>query len=257
MSRPLTFFLLTFMTTLIVAGTLFPVAWLSPLIQRQTSGKVALGDPDGSIWNGCATPGDTTIIDGSVVPFLAGRFCWQLSPLLFLGKLNLTIDNALVLEAPVELEGTWPLLRIGPGSLRTTASALNALGAPFNTIGATGQLRLSWDNIELATNTPIPDIRGNVWLDMTDIGSSLSKIKPLGSYQLHLLWHGQRAQIKLTSNTGPLRINGTGSIVGKRLSFSGQGEADKPAEEQLTTLLSMLGRPLPPANKKIFQIDIK
>ena len=74
---------------------------------------------------------------------------------------------------------------------------------------------------------------------------------------MHLLWHGQRAQIKLTSNAGPLRLNGTGSIVGKRLSFSGQGEADKPAEEQLATLLSMLGRPLTLANKKIFQIDIK
>ena len=257
MPRPLRFLLLTLMTILIVAGTLFPVAWLSPLVQRQTNGKVALGDPDGSIWKGCATPGDTTVIEGKIVPFLAGRFCWQLSPLLLIGKLELTLDNALVLAAPVAFEGTWPLLQIGAGSLHAPASALTPLGAPFNTINTTGQLRLSWDAIELAANTRVPDIRGNIHLDLTNISSPLSAVKPLGSYQLQLLMQGQRAKITLQSSAGPLRLNGTGSIVGKRVFFSGQGEADKSAERQLIPLLAMLGRPLPLANKNIFQIEIK
>jgi general secretion pathway protein N len=257
MPRPLTFFLLALMTVLIVVGTLFPAAWLSPLIQRQTAGKVALGDPDGSIWKGCATPGDPTLVEGKIVPFLAGRFCWQLSPLLLIGRLKLTLDNALVLAAPVELEGTWPLLRISAGSLRAPASSLTPLGAPFNTVNTTGQLRLSWDAIELATNTRVPDIRGNIRLDMTNSSSSLSAVKPLGSYQLQLLMQGQRTKITLQSSAGPLRLNGTGSIAGKRVSFSGQGEADTSAERQLIPLLAMLGRPLPLANKKIFQIEIK
>ena len=75
------------------------------------------------------------------------------------------------------------------------------------------------------------DVTGTMQLLMNDMGSRLSSIKPLGSYQLSFDWRGQNADIILTTNKGPMMLSGNGSINSGRFQFSGKAFADTGQEE--------------------------
>ena len=67
----------------VLAG--FPAAWLGPMIERQTGGRLTLGDAQGTLWRGSAFLGGAPGAGGAVTPLLPGRFSWQLSPLVLFG----------------------------------------------------------------------------------------------------------------------------------------------------------------------------
>ena len=79
-------------------------------------------------------------------------------------------------------------------------------------------------------------------MDLPDMASALSPIKPIGAYRLQFDWFGRDATLDLQSLSGPLLIEGRGRIVDGRLKFSGQAWAQTGHEAQLRAVLGLLGQ---------------
>jgi len=235
----------------------FPASWISPLLEKQTAGRLALGDAQGTLWRGSAFIGGAPDDDGPVTPLLPGRFSWRLSPMALLGLVDAELGNAAALSQPVRLTGNWRQWQVSPAEALLPVERLAALGAPLNTIQPTGRMRLSWGPLQLALQDGIIDISGSMNLEMNDIASRLSPVKPLGAYNLALDWHGQQASVKLWTAKGPLLLNGAGVFAGGRLQFTGKAEAEAGQEERLANLLSLLGRRRMEGGKYVIALEFK
>lgn len=243
-----------------VAITLFafcPAAWMASLLESSTAGRLTLGDPQGTLWRGSAFIGGAPSGRDPVTPLLPGRFSWSLSPLLLLGQVDITLENPEALSQPIALTGSWTQWQLGPGSIMLPAERLAGLGAPLNTVAPAGQMRLSWGLMQLTRQEKHIDVNGRLTLDMNDIASRLSPIKPLGAYQMLMDWSGQDAQLNLTSVKGPLLLSGTGAIQGGRFQFSGKAEAEAGHEEKLGNLLNMLGQRRKVGDKYIIALEFR
>jgi general secretion pathway protein N len=232
-----------------------PAAWLTPAVEQQSAGRLTLGDPQGSVWRGSALIG--AVSDGAVAPLLPGRFSWQLSPLLLLGRVDAIVQNKEALSVPLTISGTWQQWRLGSAAVLLPAERLAALGAPLNTLQPSGQMRLSWEELLLTRSKTGVAIDGRMMLDMKDIASTLSPIKPLGAYRLQLDWHGEQAALTLTTRSGPLMLEGAGQFAGGRLQFSGQAQAQEGQEERLAILLNLLGQRRQVGNKNFIALEFK
>lgn len=229
-----------------------PAAWLGSMVESQTGGRLTLGDAQGTLWRGSAFIGGAASANGAVTPLLPGRFAWKVSPLSLLGMVDMELSNEQALAQPVRFKGGWSQWQLSPSALLLPADGLAGLGAPLNTLAPSGRLRLSWTTLELALAGAGVDVNGRTTLEMADMSSRLSPLKPLGSYQLALDWRGRQAQLDLSSLKGPLLLSGKGSLQlpGGRLQFSGQAEAADGYEQSLGNLLNLLGQRRPNSGGK-------
>jgi general secretion pathway protein N len=220
----------------------FPAAWIVPILESQTAGRVTLGDTHGTLWRGSAFIGAAAGNRDPITPLLPGRFSWRLSPLVMLGSVDAELDNPEVLSQPVSITGDWHQWRVSPGMITLPAQRLAALGAPLNTVQPSGQMSLSWELLLVTLQNGVAGLSGTMKLEMTDIGSQLSPIKPLGSYELLLDWHGAQASVTLKTLKGPMLLSGSGAWANGRLQFSGTAQADAGHEERLANFLNLLGQ---------------
>lgn len=229
-------------TVTIIVLMFCPAAWMASLIERQTGGRFTLGDAQGTIWRGSAFVGAAPSGFDPVTPLLPGRFAWRLSPTVLLGLVDATLENPDALAQPVQITGSWSDWQISPSTLLLPAERLAALGAPLNTIAPSGEMRLSWSGLQLARQGRQVDLTGSMRLDLDNVASRLSAIRPLGAYRLQMDWQGQTARLELKTKEGPLMLTGTGGLDGGRLHFSGRAEAAPGQEERLANLLNLLGQ---------------
>lgn len=247
---------------IIITATL-PAAWLAPVMERQTGGRFSLGDAEGSLWRGSAFLGVVSTGDPAargrvpLVPLLPGRFHWRLSPMLLLGRVDMRIDNPDVLTQPVHLQGNWHQWALTPSAMMLPAERLSALGAPLNTLKPSGHMRLSWQTFMLSDSPEGIMMDGAMQLDMTEIASALSPVKPLGAYQLQVGWRGARAQLTLKTLSGPLQLQGGGVLANGRLQFSGEAWAQEGQEQRLAILLNLLGQRRRIGNRNLIALEFK
>jgi general secretion pathway protein N len=224
-----------------------PALWMVPLLETQTGGRLTLGDAQGTLWRGSAFIGASALIGDSpgggdpVTPLLPGRFAWRLSPAVLLGWVDAELENPAVLSQPVRITGNWHEWQVSPSSVVMPAERLAALGAPLNTLQPSGRMRLSWQPLQLARHDGGVGMNGSVNLELNDMASRLSPLKPLGNYNLTFDWRGQQASVKLETVKGSMLLNGTGVFANGHLQFSGTAEAAAGQEERLANLLSLLG----------------
>lgn len=234
-----------------------PASWMGQLVERQSGGRLTLGDAQGTLWRGSAFIGGAASRDGAVTPLLPGRFSWRLSPLIVLGSVDLELENPDALTQPVTLRGGLSNWDISPAALLLPADGLAGLGAPLNTMAPSGRMKLSWTSLQVARAGQAVSLQGRTTLDMQDMASRLSPLKPLGSYQLAFDWQGQQAALALSSQRGPLLLSGTGKFAQGRLQFSGQAEAATGYEDQLVGLLNMLGQRKPNSVKNVIALEFR
>jgi general secretion pathway protein N len=70
----------------------------------------------------------------------------------------------------------------------------------------------------------------------------LSTVAPLGSYRLQIMGAGDTARVQLDTLRGPLRLQGSGSVRGGRVSFKGTASAEPEMRPALIGLIGVLGR---------------
>lgn len=234
-----------------------PAAWMATVVEKQTAGRLTLGDAQGSLWRGSAFIGGAPSGADPVTPLLPGRFSWRLSPLALLGQVDAEVENPQALSQPVKLTGSWYEWQVGPAAISLPAERLAGLGAPLNTIQPSGSMQLSWTPLQVWRRDRQIDVNGIVTLQMSDIASRLSPIKPLGTYQLIMDWRGAQAQLVLKTVKGPMLLSGTGSLMNGRLQFSGKAEAEEGQEERLANLLNLLGQRRREGDKNVIALEFK
>ena len=235
----------------------FPATWLGPIVEKQTGARLTLGDAQGTLWRGSAFIGGAPGEGGAVTPLLPGRFSWRLSKMVLLGRVEMTLENPQALTQPVLITGSWSEWQVSPAAIRLPAAGLAGLGAPLNTLAPSGMMQLSWTTLALARAGNAVSVNGRTLLSMQDMGSRMSPIKPLGSYELAFDWQGQQAQLNLRTVRGALLLSGTGALNNGRLQFSGQAEAGPGYEDTLGNLLNLLGQRRMVDGKKIIALEFK
>jgi general secretion pathway protein N len=249
--------LFAILSVLATALIFLPASWLALLLERQTDGRLSLGDVQGSFWRGSAFIGGASGNNGPVTPLFPGRFSWRISPVVLLGQVDVQLENATVLSNVVKVSGNLSQWRLDAASIFLPPERLEALGAPLNTIGPTGQIKLNWNALEFTRYSDKVDITGTMQLLMNDMGSRLSSIKPLGSYQLAFDWRGQNADIVLTTSKGPMMLSGNGSLIAGSFRFSGKAFAETGQEDRLANLLNLLGQRRRDGDKDVIALEFK
>ena len=234
-----------------------PAAWLGPMIERQTGGRLTLGDAQGTLWRGSAFVGGAPGEGGAVTPLLPGRFTWRLSPLVLFGDVSMDLANDQALAQPVHVSGSWSQWQVSAGQLLLPADGLAGLGAPLNTLALTGTIKLSWNLLDIARQGNTVAVSGHTVLALTDMGSRMSPIKPLGTYEMAMDWHGQRADVVLRTVSGALLLSGNGALENGRLHFSGQAAAADKYEDTLGNLLNLLGQRRMVNGKNIIALEFR
>jgi general secretion pathway protein N len=257
MRRALGWLLLVALGVLATILVFLPAAWLGPLVEQQTGGRLTLGDAQGTLWHGSAFVGAAAGEGGEVTALLPGRFAWRLSPLVLVGLVDVELENPQALSRPVQVVGGWSRWQVSAGELLLPAERLSGLGAPLNTLAPSGTIKLSWNTLELLRQQDSVSVIGHTVLSMTDMGSRMTPIKPLGSYEMAMDWHGQQAEVVLRTVRGALLLTGAGALQNGRLQFSGQAEAATGYEETLGNLLNLLGQRRMVNGKNIIALEFR
>lgn len=230
---------------------------MASIVETQTAGRLTLGDAQGSLWRGSAFIGGAPGGNDPVTPLLPGRFSWRLSPMLLLGQVDAELENTAALSRPVSVIGSWHQWLISPAAISLPAERLAALGAPLNSVQPSGQMRLSWEQLQLVRQGGEIEMTGTMNLEMNDIASRLSPVKPLGTYNLAFDWRGQQAAATLKTVQGPLLLSGSGMFANGRLQFSGKAETEAGQEERLANLLGLLGQRRKEGGKDVIALEFK
>lgn len=235
----------------------FPASWVAAVVEQQTAGRLTLGEAHGTLWRGSAFIGGAASKHDPVTPLLPGRFSWRLSPLALLGMVDIELANSESLTQTVHVTGNWKQWLVSPSALLLPAERLAALGAPMNTLQPSGVLRLSWQALQISRQDTGIALTGPMKVDIDDIASRISPVRPLGSYVLALDWHGKQATVTLSTGKGPLLLNGSGVIENMRLQFSGKAEAESGQEERLANFLNLLGQRRREGNRDVIALEFK
>ncbi|MDB5780512.1 type II secretion system protein N [Caballeronia mineralivorans] len=232
----------TVVSVLVTLAVMLPAAWIVPQFAKATSGHVNLVDPAGSLWKGSATlmlatGGGAGGGDGATL--LPGRLEWRTAfwPL-FSGRVRMEMRQTDAMPDAVFVDAGPSGSTVSPGTIAVPASLLTGLGAPFNTLNMDGNVRLTWTELRMLGHNTY----GQVIVTLDDMASSVSRVKPLGSYRVVFQAEGQAGTIDLTTSRGPLLLSGQGTVSPASSAFNGVATSAPEARENLAGLLNLLGR---------------
>lgn len=227
-----------------------PAIWLGNILSQTTHGRVQLQDARGPIWQGNA---QVLLGAGPQAPSsalaLPGRLAWQMKPdwdrdwgpVL---RTELWADCCLPrqsLRLGWSTHRGWQLAWDGPPS-HWPAAWLIGLGAPWNTLAAQGELRLTPQALVWHGRPGQWQMSGQVELDWYRFSSRLATIQPLGNYRVLIQGDGPSTKVQLRTLQGVLQLQGEGDWQNGHLQFSGEAQAEKDAETALSNLLNVLGQ---------------
>ena len=220
-----------------------PAAWLGYAVQRATNTHVQLVETRGTVWTGSARLLLTGGVDSRDAAVLADRVQWTLRPSLNGVRMQLQALCCSPQPAQLDISPRWGGAQLNVQGLRLQMSAalLSGLGTPWNTLQPRGQLNIASDALGVEWIEGRAQLSGAATLDMTDISSRLSTLRPLGDYRLSLTG-GSNTSVQLQTLQGALQLSGSGQWVGSRLRFSGEATATPNREEALSNLLNIIGR---------------
>jgi general secretion pathway protein N len=179
-----------------------PAAWLGFALERSSRGALALGDPAGTLWKGS---GLLALRSGGAFRGIADLE-WSCNPLSVLtGRLSVALSGA----APeTRLRAS---VSVGAGSVRfqnVEANAPAAVLEPALPAAAfakpDGRLRVLADSVEIGG----AGVAGAATVEWLEAG--MSGLQRLGDYRLQITGKGERAELKLATLRGDLRLTGAG-----------------------------------------------
>lgn len=240
----------------LTALVFLPASWITFKVEQETGGRLTLGDAQGTLWRGSAFIGVAPGKGDPVTPLLPGRFTWKLSPAVLFGSVDMEVENPDALAQPVKITGGWSQWQVSGGAVNMAADTLAGLGFPLNTIQPSGQMQLSWGPLLVVQRAAIPAVTGNIGLELSNMSSRMSNIKPLGAYHVGIQWNGDAAHLELKTTSGPMLLSGQGDLNNGQFHFSGRAEAEAGQEQKLANLLNLLGQRQRIGDKDVFALKL-
>ncbi len=236
-------------TGLLLGAVCFvPARGLDLLINQASADHVRLLNARGTLWRGQA---DLVLAGGpgsAAAIALPQGVRWRLTPAWSQGpvlRLELVAPCCVAqgLELLLGVAAGSARLELAPHSSQWPAAWLAGLGAPWNTVRLQGQLQLQTAGTGIEWTQGRARLTGPFELQALDLSSSLSTLKPLGSYRLRFEPDADGSpRLQLDTLRGNLRLSGQAQWSGGRLRFQGQAEAAPDSERSLSNLLNILGR---------------
>ena len=214
-----------------------PAAWVGFALERSSGGALALGSPRGTAWSG-----------GGVLASRSGGgyrgivdMEWRCNPLsVFAGRLAIAVSGAgreARLRAGVNLSaGKATLSDVEanvPAAIVESAFPAAAFAKPD------GQLRVKADSIELGEAW----VRGAASVEWIDAGLGGLQAPRLGDYRLQIAASGDRADLRLATLRGDLRLAAGGewrAAQPRTIQLRGTAEAS-PERKDLEPFLRVMG----------------
>ena len=224
-----------------------PARWLAWGVHQASQGQVQWLNPRGTVWQGSAQwvlSGGAGSRDPQTLP---GRLHWTLTPTWNGARWGWQADCCMAQAASVQVSLGWNRLQMQVGDHASVwpAALLTGLGAPWNTLQANGQLQLNTRSVRLHWAQGRMQMQGHLELNLHNLSSRLSPVKPMGSYRIQLSGTPEGTatpSLQLSSQQGPLLLSGDGQWVGARLRFQGEARAQEGHAPELNNLLNILGR---------------
>lgn len=231
-----------------------PAQWLAQALLKATQGQVQLQEVQGSVWQGSGKlilTGGEGSRDALALP---GRIQWQTSMSFDASNrpqfnFNLNAVCCMAKAARLSLQATermqaWQL-HVDDHLSQWPAHLLSGLGAPWNTLQPEGILRLETKQLRVNFQAQPSWLQGDITLTAENMSSTLSTLKPMGTYQINL--GGASAtnpfpSLSLTTQSGSLLLSGQGQWQGSRLQFRGEASAVPEHAAALSNLLNIIGR---------------
>jgi general secretion pathway protein N len=215
----------------------FPMHWLSPSVEKVTGCKVGLFQVEGTFWRGSASISFSVQNDNKTCKAptaVSERFYWHSSCSLFSGQCQTDIFIRSALK-PVRIITRLSGIEIQNNQIQLPAEILVGLGSPWNSLQPKGTIDIHWNNLFLTEN-----MTGNLNVKINNLSSAISKIRPLGSYELKIQLDPPITANLITLN-GPLILNGQGKFMNQSLQFEGSASSTPEAKNSLAGLLSVIG----------------
>jgi len=181
-----------------------PAAWLGFALERSSGGALALGEPRGTVWKGS---GVLALRSGGAYRGLVD-IEWRCNPLWVLaGRLNVALSGAwreTRLRARVNLGAGKAALNDLEANLPAAIAESALPAAAF--AKPEGQLRVKADSVEWGAAS----VRGAATVEWLDAGLGGLQAPRLGDYRLQIAASGDRADLRLTTLRGDLRLTAGG-----------------------------------------------
>ena len=221
---------------LAAALAVLPARWLIRIVPRDW--PMAVVDASGTVWNGRAR---LALGQPGLRRTLPDPVAWQWHWVDGVG-ISARISHPW-LAAPLEVAPGLAGVRLGKGKAALPATALLAIGAPFNTLEPGGELALAWPAMTLGGRPPAGPLLQLTW---SRASSARVRVQPLGDYRVSLASDGGKGlDLRIQTLQGPLRIEGAGHGSGSRWRFDGQAQpapdTDPATRDALVPLLGTLG----------------
>jgi len=214
-----------------------PAAWMGFALERASAGALALGEPGGTVWKG---RGVLALRSGAAYARVA-EIEWGCNPLsVFTGRLNVALSGS---ERETQLRASIGLGAAAvhfqnveanvPAAILESAITAAAFAKPD------GSLRVKAESVEIGKAS----VRGAASAEWIDAGLSGMQAPRLGDYRLQITASGDRAELKLATLRGDLRLSGEGEWRASRPRVVQlRGTADAAAERKdLEPLLRVMG----------------
>ena len=226
-----------------------PASVLAWALTSATKGVATLEDARGGLWQGEADA--LVIVDPSGKPRRYERVRWE-----WLGSRLISGELALRFQvADIHLRGAGRLAlgpdgpQLGHVALRMPASSLSAYIPKLSLAAPSGEIVIQGEEFVIGKDK----LRGVATVQWRNAASALSGASPFGEYQALIAGAGSRAEFRVTTLSGALRLEGRGAwSPAEALYFKGTAQATAERRVELTGLLDLLG---PDHGSGVHQVD--
>jgi general secretion pathway protein N len=240
---PKAFWVIALAVVFVICLSQIPASSLASIVNSESSCRVVLHKPIGTIWNGSAAIGFSEpdgMRNSCRAPVaLTERFTWKTQCSLMNGQCLVEM-NFVSLNKPLITTFSLNQIKVAAGEISLPAAILEAFGNPWSTLRPRGQLMAQWSDIQKGSDTA-----GTVRLNVNNLSSPISAVKPLGSYQIKANLGQVGVPFVIDTTAGPLLLNGKGELGakdGSGMHFLGSAHATPEAQDSLIGLLSLLGK---------------
>ena len=211
-----------------------PASLLDAGLQQLSEGRLRLAEARGTLWSGA---GQIEMLDRMRRSGIAKDITWQVLPAYLLrGQLRFDVGLELAakrIPVTVSLAG----IEVSDADVDLPAAALGLAIPKLAPLGLTGDVALHLARLSFARGA----VRGNSTLQWRGAGSALTRVSPLGDYELRFEGEGAAARASLRTLQGPLQLDGQGSWAsGGNPKFLGTARIPPEHLQQLAPLMRMI-----------------
>lgn len=181
-----------------------PATLADAALQNFSDGRLRLADAQGTVWSGS---GQLLIRDAQEHIGVARPLVWRLHPgALWRAQLAYEVDlgNG---STPFPVTASWSRIELAHADIELPAATLGYVVPRLAALELGGDVHLQVANLAIGHGS----LQGDATLQWRDAGSALSPVSPLGDYDLHLEGAGAVTRATLTTQKGPLQLQGQGS----------------------------------------------